>query len=156
MPQGTEIFSSVHVHIWQKMWNFACRGILTCWVKKLSDPRGSTNGLAAILNSYMAAMMKHWWLLSWVLNAVRHWNFQFCACSHLAESVKFSYRGILTCWGEKIAGSQMADQCISRHLEFQYGHHDEKVNITILGSKWPVALKFGKQGYFDMLSSTVD
>jgi len=50
----------------------------------------------------------------------------------------------------------MADQWIGHHLEFQYGHHDETLNITVLGSKWPGALKFDKQWYFDMLSSTVD
>jgi len=42
-------------------------------------------------------------------------------------------------------------QWIGRHLEFQYGRHDETLNITVLGSKWPGALKFAKQRYFDIL-----
>jgi len=40
----------------------------------------------------------------------------------------------------KIDGSKRSDQWIGRHFEFQYGRHNETLNITILGSKWPVAL----------------
>jgi len=32
----------------------------------------------------------------------------------------------------KIAGLTMSEQWIGRHLEFQYGRHDETLNITVL------------------------
>ena len=77
-------------------------------------------------------------------------------CSHPAESVEFCIQRYFDMVSSKMVGSKRSDHWIGHHLEFQYGRHDETLNITILGSKWPVALKFGKQGYSDMLSSTVD
>ena len=61
----------------------------------------------------------------------RNWS----RCSHPAESVQFCIVGYFYMLSSKIGGSKKSDQWTGRHLEFQYGHHDEILNITILGSK---------------------
>ena len=119
------------------------------WGKRCALPKWLWGGLVMCLLAYVCYYTR---TLSVYDSGADMWK----RCSHPAESVEFCIQRYFDMLSSKMVGSKRSDHWIDRHLEFQYGRHDETLNITILGSKWPVALKFDKQGYFDMLRSTVD
>ena len=96
------------VHFQQKVKKFAYRGTFVRRIQKLPDPRGLSNGSAAILN---------------FRNGHHDGRLEVNkTASSSLTSMKFGIEGYFVVLSSKITGSQMFDQWISHHLAF---------------SKWP-------------------
>ena len=81
--------------------------------QKLPDPRDLTNGSAAILNFQNG---RH-----------DHRLEARIIVSTAFTSMKFGIKGYFGVLSSKIAGSKRSDQRVGRHLEFQNGHHDDRL-----------------------------